>query len=166
MDRENANSNIHILTLIRPADSLYLSMCAFGPQQGCKTVMCSSIYDVLTRLSQIPTHQPVLLILRPALLPVAASRYLAQHFENLQMIGWLDAEERLSDRALLPEVIGSMVLVSSLDQLGHAISTFSKKCASESLNQSAQPVSGKVASDRLSYDLSDEEINALLGANV
>jgi hypothetical protein len=166
MDRESANSNIHMLILIRPADSLHLYLSAFGLQRGYKTTMCSCIYDVLMQLGQTPEDQTPVLILRPASLSAAASQYLMQHFKSLRMIGWLDADERLDDRALLPDVVCSMVFVNSLEQLEHAICTLSKKGASEPLNQSAQSVSGNIASNRLDYDVSDEEINALLGVNL
>jgi len=161
MDRENSNSRLLLLILIRPADSLCSLLSAFLTKQGHEIVLCSSIYDVLTCLGKRSDHTNILVILRPSQLPANAGQY----FDNLHMIGWLDSEERMSDRSLLPDAVSPMVMVSSLAQLERAVSLISEKVAPKRLKQNPQPLPSATLSDRLDYDLSDAEINALLGVN-
>jgi hypothetical protein len=165
MDRENANSSMLLLTLIRPADSLCPLVSAFLRQQGHEAVMCSTIYDVVSRVGKTPAHQPVVVIVRPAQIPPQAGRYLIRQVDTLRLIGWLDAEEHLSDRSLLPDAVGPMVMVSSLVQLKQAIDTFSKEMSRTFLEQRPQPLPGNAMPDPLTCDLSAAEVHALIGVN-
>lgn len=163
MDRENSNLDVRILVLIRPADSLHTLLSTFLRQQGYDYIVCSSIYEVLPYLIQTPRLQNVLLISRPGMLSSEAGNQINRHFTKLWTIGWLDDGEQLSDLTLKGNYWGSMLTVSHVNQLGQIMEAlFAKDCLGSSGQIPAPMIAGDM-NDRLRYEISDDEMNALLG---
>ena len=81
-----------------------------------------------------------------------------RHFPNLQIIGWIDSSENVSDCAIAQTTANGMMTASHLDQLQQIIHRLCK-----TMNPSALDTAIPKESDRLKYELSDDEVNALLG---
>jgi hypothetical protein len=156
MDRENSNLDVRILVLIRPADSLHPLLSTFLRQQGHDYIICSSIYEVLRHLTKTPGHQTVLLISRPGMLSSEAENQINRHFKKLWTIGWLDDGEQLSDL-----ILADMLTVSHVNQLGRIMEALFEKDCPESSRQVSEPMIAEAMNDRLRYEISDDEMNAL-----
>jgi hypothetical protein len=158
MPIKKLNSDIRILVLTRTADSLYALLTGALREWEYAFSICSTVYEVVNLAGDIPVDEPILLITRPAMLDLEVTAFIEQRFENLQTIGWVDSTENISDLAIARTTAGGMLTVSHLDQLYQVI----RKCGKANM----QPVLGEDRSkkpDPIEYELSNEEVSALLG---
>ena len=155
---ENSNSEVHVLVLARPADSVRAILASALRQWDHAFSIYSTAYEVVNATQDIPVSQSVILIARPAMLGPQAAVFIERHFPNLQIIGWVDSDENVSDCAIAQTMANGMMTASHLDQLQQVINRLCK-----TLNPSALDTAIPKESDRLEYELSDDEVNALLG---
>ena len=153
---ENSNLDVRVLVLARPADSVCAIWAAALCQWGHAFSVYSTAYEVVNAAKTIPADQPVILITRPAMLGPQAAVFIERHFPNLQIIGWIDSGENVSDCAIAQTTVNGMMTASRLDQLQHVIHRLCK-----TMNPPVSHIPKE--SDRLEYELSDDEVNALLG---
>ena len=83
-------------------------------------------------------------------------QFIERYFPNLQIIGWIDSGENVADCAIVETTANGMTTASHLDQLQRIIHRLCK-----TRNRSVSDVSRESGS--LKYELSDEEVHALLG---
>ena len=155
---ENSNPDVFVLVLARSADSLYSVLAAALCEWGYAFSVHATAYEVINEVKDLPASPPYILIARPAMLGPQAALFIEQHFPNLQIIGWIDSGENVSDCAIAQTTASGMMTASHLDQLQQII----HKCCKVT-NQSASEIANPKESDRLEYELSDDEVNALLG---
>jgi hypothetical protein len=155
---ENSNSDVHVLVLTRPADSVCAILASALRQWGYVFSVCSTVYEVVNATQDISVSQSVILIARPAMLGPQAAIFIERYFLNLQIIGWIDSGENVSDCAIAQTTANGMMTASHLDQLQQVIH---RLC--EIMNPSVSDTSVSKESDRLEYELSDDEVTALLG---
>jgi len=160
---ENSNSDVRLLVLVRPADSLYALLASVLRQGGCEFSVYATIYDLINGIREIPAGCPMILVARPAMLGPQAASFLERHFPNLRIIGWIDAGENVSDPAIARTTANGMMTAGHLEQLRQMVRSI---CETVSRSQSvpeARRVDSPDKFKELEYDLSDDEINALLG---
>ena len=160
---ENSNSVVHVLVLARPADSVCAILTSALCQWRHAFSVHSTVYEVVSVIKDIPADQPLILIVRPAMLGPQAALFIERHLPNLRMIGWIDSGEKMSDCAITQTAVNGMVMASHLDQLRQIIYSF---CKIMSRTQPTPETAGSAFPeelDRLEYELSDDEVNALLG---
>ena len=160
---ENSNSSVHVLVLARPADSVCAILASALRQWRCSFSMYSTVYEVVNGIKDISAGQLFILVVRPVMLGLQAAVFMEQHFPNLRIIGWIDSGEKVSDHTLTQTTANGMVMVSRPDQLWRIIHSFGETIPQ---NQSVSNVAEAVfpeESNRLEYELSDDEVNALLG---
>ena len=153
---QNSNSNVHVLVLARPADPMCAIWVAALRQWEYTVSVYSTAYEVVNAAQGVRVSQSVILIARPAMLGPQAAVFIEQHFPNLQIIGWVDSGENISDCAIARTTANGMMTASLLDQFQRIIHLHCKTMkplVSSMPNQT----------DRLKYELSDEEVSALLG---
>ena len=155
---ENSNPDVFVLVLARSADSLYSVLAAALCEWGYAFSVHATAYEVINEVKDLPASPPYILIARPAMLGLQAALFIEQHFPNLQIIGLIDSGENVSDCAIAQTTASGMMTASHLDQLQQII----HKCC-KATNPSALNTVAPKQSDRLEYELSDDEVNALLG---
>lgn len=155
---ENSNSDVHVLVLARPADSVCAILASTLCQWGYVFSVYSTLYEVVNATQDIPVNQAVILIARPAMLGPQAAVFIERQFPNLQIIGWIDSGENVSDCAIAQTTANGMTTASHLDQLQQVIRRLCK-----TMNPPVSDTGIPKESDRLEYELSDDEVNALLG---
>ena len=156
MLNENSNSDVHVLVLARPADSVCAIWVAALRQWDYTFSVYSSIYEVVNAAKDMYVSQSAILIARPAMLGPQAADFIERHFPNLQIIGWIDAGENISDCAIARTTANGMMTASHLDQIQRVIH---RHCETMKPLVSSMPNQ----SNRLEHELSDDEVNALLG---
>ncbi len=160
---ENSNPDVHVLVLARPADSVCAILASALRQWRYAFSVYSTVYEVVNGIKDIPVGHAVILIVRPAMLGPQAALFIERHFPNLRIIGWIDFGENVSDCAIAQTTVNGMVLASHLDQLQQVIRTL---CKTMPQNQSVPDMAGTAfpkESEQLEYELSDDEVTALLG---
>ncbi len=155
---ENSNPDVFVLVLARSADSLYSVLAGALCEWGYAFSVLATAYEVVNRVKDLPVGPSAILIARPAMLGPQAALFIEQHFPNLQIIGWIDSGEDVSDCAIAQTTASGMMTASHLDQLQQII----HKCCKVT-NPSASDIANPKESGRLEYELSDDEVNALLG---
>ena len=155
---ENSNPDVFVLVLARSADSLYSVLAAALCEWGYAFSVHATAYEVVNRVKDLPVGPSAILIARPAMLGPQAALFFEQHFPDLQLIGWIDSGEDVSDCAIAQTTASGMMTASHLDQLQQII----HKCCKVK-NPLASDIANPKGSDRLEYELSDDEVNALLG---
>ena len=160
---ENSNSVVHVLVLARPADSVCAILVSTLRQWRYAFSVYSTMYEVVNGVKDIPAGQSLILIVRPAMLGPQAALFLEQHFPNLRIIGWVDSGEKVSDCAITQTTVNGMVMVSHLDQLQQVIRMLCKTIPQNQSVPDATPATFPKESDRPEYELSNDEVNALLG---
>jgi len=153
---ENSNSDVHVLVLARPADSVCAILASALRQWGYVFSVYSTAYEVVNATKDIPVSQLAILIVRPAMLGPQAALFIERHFPNLQIIGWIDSGENVSDCAIAQTTANGMTTASHLDQLQQVIRRLCK-----TMNPSVSSIAKE--SDRQEYELNDDEVSALLG---
>ncbi len=165
MRSENSYSNIHVWVLVRPADSLFAVLPAFLREYRYAYSICPTLYHVLTRLGASGDCQPAALITRPAMLTAQAAAFLVRQYPRLRMFGWIERNECISDLALGPFADNAMIIVNRLSRLEGALAVFCKSLLDEQSRNTPQKQSlPSVGLNPAQYELSDEEVEALLGA--
>lgn len=148
------NSNSDVLILARPADS----MCAFLPaalsQWGLAFAVYSTAYELVNAAGEISADRPVVLIARPAMLGPQTASFIEHHFPNFHIVGWIDAGENVSDCAIARTTANGMTTAGHLDQLRQII---------RKQSQTRKPLNRPEKPGLPEYELSDDEVNALLG---
>ena len=160
---ENSNSDRCLLVLARPADSISEVVAPIFRRCGYSYINCSTIYEVVNSIKDIPAGQPVILVVRPAMLNPQAAFFMKQSFSNLIIIGWTDSDENGADQAISQATAKGMITVSHPAQLREIIQMHLKTDTRipSSLNSIRQEGMGR--SERLEYELTDDEVAALLG---
>jgi DNA-binding NtrC family response regulator len=155
---ENSNLDVHVLVLARSADSMCSALASALREWGYAFSFHATAYEVVNEVENLPTNQSAVLIARPAMLGPQAAIFIERHFRDLQVIGWIDSGENISDCAIAQTTASGMMTASHLDQLQQIIHRCCKAAAPSELNADAPKKSG-----RLEYELSNDEVNALLG---
>ena len=163
MCMENSNSDILVLVLARPADSVRAILASVLCQWRHAFSVYSTVYEVVNAIKDIPAGQLPVLIVRPAMLGPQAAVFIERHFPNLRIIGWVDSGEKISDCAIAQTMVNGMVMVSHPDQFQQVIRSFYKTMPQDQSVPDRIPLVYPEESDRLEYELSDDEVNALLG---
>jgi DNA-binding NtrC family response regulator len=148
------NSNSDVLVLVRPADSVCAILSAALRQWGFVFTIYSTAYEVVNAAKDIPADRSAVLIVRPAMLGLQVALFIERHFPNLHIIGWIDAGENVSDCAIAQTTVNGMITASHLDQLQQIIR---RRC------ETRKPSNRPEEFGALEYELSDDEVNALLG---
>lgn len=166
MRTNTTHSGTLLLLLARPADSLctIIQSWAMAHHWG-DLVLCHSVYDINTRLGDIAPQQPVILITRPAMLNKPFLTSVLQKRPDLRLIGWTGTEQTTSEQfaSTIPDT--PIVTVNSAGQLKNIIRAFQTTPVREQADHDRQP--DAITDARIepkNYRLSDDEINALLGA--
>ena len=160
---ENSNSGVHVLVLARPADSVCAVLASALCQWRHAFSVYSTVYEVVNGIKDISAGQSLILVTRPAMLGPQAAVFIEQHFPDLRIIGWVDSGEKISDCAIAQMTAKGMVMVSHPGQLRQIIHSF---CKTMHQRQSVSNAAGSdilKESDQLEYELSDDEVSALLG---
>jgi hypothetical protein len=160
---ENSNSGIHALVLARPADSVCAILASALCQWRHAFSVYSTVYEVVNAMKDIPAGQVPVLIVRPAMLNPQAGLFIERHFPNLRMIGWIDSGENVTDCAIAQMAVNGMVMVSHPDHLQQVIHTLCKTIPRDESVSKTTGTEFSEESDRLKYELSDDEVNALWG---
>ena len=163
MRMENSNSGIHVLVLARPADSMCAILASALRQWHYTFSVCSTVYEVVNRVNDISAGQLPVLIVRPAMLGPQAALFLECQFPDLRIIGWVDSGENAADCAITRTMVSGRVMVSHSDQIQQVLRSF---CETKSRRRTVSNAAGSdilKESDRLEYELSDDEVTALLG---
>ena len=112
MYNESSNSDVCFLTLARPADTLTALVSSIVPRHRADITQCRSVYDLIAALQEIPQEQSAILITRPSMLAQPHLITALHQYPNLRLIGWLGADEKLSDPAVSSLSGQGMVMVS------------------------------------------------------
>ena len=160
---ENSNSVVHVLVLARPADSVCAILASALRQWRYAFSVYSTVYEVMNAIKDIPDSQSAILIARPAMLGPQAAVFIERHSLNLRIIGWIDSGENASDCAIAQTTMNGIVLASHLGQLRQVIRSFCKIMPQNKFVADKIPATFPEESDRLEYELSDDEVTALLG---
>lgn len=159
---ENSNSAIHVLVLARPADSVCALLTAAMGQWRYEFSVYSTVYEVLSTVKVSPVDVPLILVVRPIMLGIPAALFMYRHFPNVRMIGWMDPDENVSDYMITQMTINGMVLASRIEQLQQIIDAYNTIALIRPVPDTEE-MTYPEQSDRVEYELSDDEINALLG---
>ena len=92
-----------------------------------------------------------------------ATVFIERNFPNLRIIGWIDSGENISDYTITQTAANGTVMMSHPEQLRPFIHSF---CKTVPQNPSVPDVAREdilEEPDRLEYELSDDEVTALLG---
>lgn len=160
------NSDSFFLVLARPADMLSALVSSMLARHRTALVSCGSVYDLIAALPKIQPPRLVILITRPSMLAKPNLIPALHQFPNLRLIGWLGDSEKLSDVTVSALSEHGMVMVSSPRQLRSVIAALHNAlvCEPESRNLEIPKLNSKI--EPTDYRLSDEELDALLGADV
>ncbi len=164
MESKSRQVDEYIITLARPADVLCTQVRLIAIQDHCKCLLCSSVYEVILHLRQIPPEHPGILITRPAMLAKPHLCSALQQYPNLRLIGWLNPDEAANDSAF--GAIGSygIVMVSNTKQLHSVIAALRKTWGRDQVHNDPDDAKQNAGITTDEYTLSDDELNALLGA--
>ncbi|RKY09346.1 MAG: hypothetical protein DRP56_02735 [Planctomycetota bacterium] len=160
---ENINSIVQVLVLARPADSVCAILASVLRQWRYAFSVYSTVYEVVDGIKDAPAGKPLILIARPAMLGSQAAVFIEQNFPSLRIIGWLDSGEKVSDCAITQTAANGMVMMSCPQQLQQFIHSFCKTIPQNPPVSNAAREDILEESDRLEYELSDDEVTALLG---
>ena len=160
---ENTNSDVRLLVLVRPADSLCALLQSLLQETGAAYTVYSTVYELINGIHAISADQPLVLIVRPAMLGRQAASFLQRYFPRLRIIGWIDAGEHVSDTAIAHTVANGMVTAGHLEQLRRMVHMMSEPASPNPSVSETPRASAPDTSKELEYDLSDEEVKALLG---
>ncbi len=155
----------NILVLARPADTLSAQVSAITTQDQGECLLCRSVYDVLVHLHQVTQEHPAILIARPAMLTKPCLVSALQYYPDLHLIGWLGPGEASNDASFGTISDHGMVMVSNTEQLRRVITAFRNTWIRNQVHhdlEDSKHIAQKITDDE--YTLSDEELDALLGA--
>lgn len=158
-------SDVRILVLSRPADSVCTQLPLFLQSHGYAFSQLFTIYQVINQLQSLSDHETAILIARPVMLNRQAMQFITEHFPKLKIIGWCESRDNMSDHLFAHAAGAPIVQVSNTSQLADALLALDK---SKGQQRHGDPVQREPAkrnsSDRLEYKLTDEELMSLLGA--
>jgi hypothetical protein len=92
-----------------------------------------------------------------------ASLFIEENFSNLRVIGWVDPDENISNPLLAQMMISGVIIVSCINHLRQVIHSYRKI---KSKNRTSIGITEQVVPqepEKLEYELSNDEVNALLG---
>lgn len=161
-----SNCDICFWVLARPADTLSALARQVLPP-GSNISFFNSIFDVIEALLSLGTHAPVVLITRPATLARPHLPTILQQFPNLRILGWLCSGET-ADPFMTARTAQPMITVSGHEQLRSVIAALVDSLSASLLTHNAPADAHTHASalDPAHFRLSDEELDALLGADL
>jgi len=160
---ENSNSDVQLLVLARPADSLCAILTPVLRQWRYAYSVYSNVYDVVNAVRTVPAGRPTVLVMRPAMLSPQAASFLEQHFPNLRMIGWLDSGESVPEQAVTQTMFSGMLSAGGLDHLGRLLHTVCRTIPADRSVPDASAAAVPDKSGKLKCEISNDEIDALLG---
>jgi hypothetical protein len=163
MNNEKRNPDIYLLVLGRPADPMCTILPSFLTQHRYFFSVCSSVYQVLDKRESICDFQRVILVSRPGMLISQSAVFLTRWFRSLQMVGWLDSHESLSDPVVAQAIGNGMMMVTDCEQLQNTIHNVCKNPPQEFPVSEVSNTELSAKIDPLKYELCDDEMNALLG---
>jgi hypothetical protein len=157
--KQTSKPDVSFLVLARPADILLAVSREVLGLHNAPFECLSSVYDLFSALHAI-ADKPAVLITRPSTLDVPHLADALGRYPNLQVIGWVGAEQRVGEGPL----VRAMVPVSSREQLGRAVADLCERLAESALEALKRPICAVSAKlDPADYRLSPDELNALLG---
>ncbi|OQY08038.1 MAG: hypothetical protein B6I25_00025 [Planctomycetales bacterium 4572_13] len=160
---KNVNSVVQVLVLARPADSVCAILASVLRQWQYAFSVYSTVYEVVDGIKDTPAGALLILVARPAMLGSQATVFIERNFPNLRIIGWIDSGENISDYTITQTAANGTVMMSHPEQLRPFIHSF---CKTVPQNPSVPDVAREdilEEPDRLEYELSDDEVTALLG---
>jgi hypothetical protein len=158
--KQKSNSDFRFLVLARPGDILSAVCRELIDQQDESLVFCGSVYTLIAALHTDGTEErPVILITRPSMLDRPHLADVLHRHPNLRLIGWLGPDERLSGK-LLEQAITP---VCGREQLARAIASICVSAEASQASRSSGNVRSRAKIDPADYQLSHDEVNALLG---
>jgi hypothetical protein len=160
---KKSNPDVRLLVLARAADSLYTFLPSCLTTRGYLCSVACTIYQVFREIEISSPDQALVLIARPAMLSAEALRFLAKQYPRLRTIGWCDSAENTSDRAFSATADYGIVLVNDIMQLENILEIFSEPYSTKQVFQGLLNPAQSDSRDRLKYELSEDEITALLG---
>ena len=161
---ESSNSDIYFLVLSRPADTLSALVSSILSHHQADLKRCGSVFDLIATLYEIGPEQPAILIARPSMLAKPHLATALHQYPKLRLIGWLGNDDKLSDPTI-PVVTGyEMITVSGPDQLDSVITTLRNALIRRQVRNDLETPKQDSKIEPTNYHLSDEELDALLGA--
>ena len=164
INTKTSNIDVCFLVLARPADMLSRLAQQVLPA-GAEVCFSACVYDAVASLLGLGPHMPVVLITRPAMLAKPHLPTILRQFPNLRTVGWLSPGE--SPDPYITEHVGqAMVTVSTPEELANVIAALARSlsAAPTPVNAPAGGHERQTALEPAHYRLSDEELEALLGA--
>lgn len=157
--KQTSNLDVRFLVLARPADILSVVSRELIGQQDAFTVFCGDVYELIAALQTVGAENPVILITRPSMLNRPHLTDVLRQHPTLRLIGWLGPDERLPAEVLEQ----GMTPVSGREQLARAIVSICNSAEAAQTSRCSRNVRSKVKIDPADYQLSHDEVNALLG---
>ena len=161
---EPSNSDIYFLVLSRPVDTLSALVSSILSHHQADLKLCGSAYDLVTILYEISPEQPAILIARPSMLAMPHLATTLHQYPKLRLISWLGNNEKLSDPVISVITGYDMVTVSGPDQLRSVIATLRNALVRQQVHNDPENPKQDSKIEPENYRLSDEELDALLGA--
>ena len=161
---EPSNSEIYFLVLSRPADTLSALVSSILSHHQASPKLCGSVYDLITALHEISHEQPAILIARPSMLAKPLLATALQQYPKLRLIGWLGNDDKLSDPTISVVTGYEMIAVSCPDQLRSVITTLRNALVRQQVYNDLETSKQISKIEPTDYRLSNEELDALLGA--
>ena len=161
---EPSNSDIYFLVLSRPADTLSALVSSIVSHHQASPKLCGSVYDLITALHEISPEKPAILIARPSMLAKPHLAAALHQYPKLRMIGWLGNDDKPSDPAISVVTAYEMIAASCPDQLRNVIATLRNALVSQQVRNDLETAKQVSKIEPANYHLSNEELDALLGA--
>ena len=162
-NEKSSNSDICFLVLSRPADTLSALVSSILPN-SCNLKSCQSIYHLITALQEIEIDRPSVLIARAVMLTCPDLVTTLEQYRQLQIIGWMGNHEKLSEPVFSAVIGCGVTMVSNIEQLCRIITTYQKTIACQPALNTIEVSKQDSKIEPADYRLSNEELDALLGA--
>ena len=161
---EPSNSDIYFLVLSRPADTLSALVSSVLSHRQANLKLCSSVYDLIAALYEISPEQPAILIARPLMLAKPHLTMALHQYTKLRLIGWLGNDDKLSAPTISVLNGYEMITVSSPNQLGSVVAAIQNAVVRQLVRTNLEAPKQESKIEPANYHLSNEELDALLGA--
>ncbi|MHC5083538.1 MAG: hypothetical protein ACYTET_06330 [Planctomycetota bacterium] len=164
MDTEYSNTNVKLLVLTRPGDVLRTLLQSFAHLGEYDFTFCETLYDVTEQLHTLEADCTVFLIGRPAMLANPSFLALCKKRNRLRLVGWVSPGENPADKAFRLTAEAGLIMVSSLKQLEQVLEALRQTVARQMVRDTESKSSSAGMIRKQDYRLSNEELDALLGA--
>ena len=161
---DNLNSSIKLLALTRPADVLRPSLHPIQHLDDYDLALCSSLFELTEQLLSIGRDCPAVIIGRPAMLSCPSFLSLYKKLPRAQLIGWISESENPADKSFSMASEAGLIMVSNVKQLEQILVSLRQSLVRQTIRTAESERTSAHTISRDEYRLSNEELDALLGA--